>query len=243
MSEATSRTQTVVGVLKDVVAALRDSVLFLVFLLLLCSPGTVNERLTQAGFTKGSIGGFEWEAQIKTATETTKSAGQTVAEARESYDQIVERLGAIESKISDPALKSEIKDLGAVATNSRSELASADLAIKRSLVAQQQIVTQIRPSAVEDSGWIFLGKITEDKNAWMPGSPQTVQSAEPDLPQGTALVVRDDVYLRGEAPSHAHASAAVLAVARVGETVEVLSVDHSHARGGGWFVWAKVKRR
>ena len=242
MAGEKSRAEVLGAALKDLMTALRDSVLFLLFVLLLFAPATIKDRLVAAGFTKGSIAGFEWEAQIRTATETTKSAGHTVVQAAEDYDKLIERLAALEKQVTDPKVRSEIKGLEAVATSSRTELASADQAIKRSLAAQQQIVTQIAPASVADAGWIYLGKVTEDKTAWAAGAPKTVRTPSPTVATGDKLTVVDDVYLRGDTASSSRSSAPVLAVAKVGETVQVLDLDYSHAKGGGWFVWAKVRR-
>lgn len=229
-------------VLKDVVSALRDSVLFLLFILLLFAPATIKERLVAAGFTKGSIGGLEWEAQARSVADQTKSVGQSVEQANENYTKLIERLGEVEKKITDPAIKSEVKSLGNVAETSRIELDVAGQTIKRSLAVQQQAIAQIAPSAVADSGWIFLGKVTENKASWVTGSPQTVNAALLPVSSGTTLTVRDDVYLHADSSPSTRSSAAILGVAKVGDSVEVIDVDYSHAKGGGWFVWAKVRR-
>jgi hypothetical protein len=242
MAGEKSRTEMFGAAFKDLMTALRDSVLFLLFVLLIFAPSTIRERLVEAGFTKGSIAGFEWEAQIKSAAETTKSAGATVVQAAADYDKLMERLAELEKRVTDPSVRSEIRDLGSVAASSRTDLASADQAIKRSLVAQQQIVTQIAPQSVADAGWIYLGKVNEEKTQWAEGAPKTVRAASPAVAKGDRLTVIDDVYLRGDTASSARSSAPVLAVAKVGETVEVVDLDYSHAKGGGWFVWAKVRR-
>jgi hypothetical protein len=242
MATEKSRFEIFGSAVKDVVSALRDSVLFLLFLLLLFSPTTIKERLAAAGFTKGSIGGFEWEAQIKSAAEQTKTVGQAVEQASDNYGKLIERLNALEKQASDATVKDTLKNIGNEAEASRAELTVADRALKRSLAEQQQIVAQISPSAVADSGWIFLGRATEDKTAWSPGSPQTVAPTTARPSAGTRLTMKDDAYLRGDGPSSARSSAPILGVAKVGQTVEVLDIDFSHAKAGGWFVWAKVRR-
>lgn len=242
MAPEKSKFETVGTAIKDVISALRDSVLFLLFLLLLFAPTIIKNRLVAAGFTKGSIGGFEWEAQIKSSAEQTKAVGQTVDQAGDNYEKLIERLSELEKRVTDPNVKATVKSIGKAAEASRTELTGADRALKRSLAAQQQIVAQISPSAVADSGWIFLGKATEDKAAWAAGSPQTVNptTALPSL--GTRLTVRDQAYLRADGPSNARSSAPILGVTRVGDTVQVMNLDYSHAKGGGWFVWANVRR-
>lgn len=242
MATEKGKLETFGAVMKDVVSALRDSVLFLLFVLLLFAPASIKARLAAAGFTKGSIGGFEWEAQIKSAAEQTKTVGQTVGQATENYSKLIERLGELEKKVTDPTVKAEVKNIGVVAETSRVELTTADRTLKRSLATQQQVVAQMALSVVDDSGWMFLGKVTEDKTAWVAGSPQTVSSASTPLSQGATLTVRDDAYLRADGPTNGRSSAAILGVAKVGESVQVVEVDYSHARGGGWFVWAKVRR-
>ena len=242
MATEKGKFETFGTVMKDVVSALRDSVLFILFLLLIFAPITIKERLMSAGFTKGSVGGFEWEAQIKSAAEQTKTVGQTVGQANENYSKLIERLSELEKKVTDPTVKAEVKNIGEVAETSRVELTTADRALKRSLATQQQVVAEIASSAVANSGWMFLGRVNEDKTAWSGGSPQTVSPTPAPLSQGAKLTVRDDAYLRADGPSNARSSAAILGVTKVGETVQVVEVDYSHAKGGGWFVWAKVRR-
>lgn len=234
--------ETFVAVLKDVVLALRDSVLFILFLLLLFAPTTIKDRLISAGFTKGSIGGFEWEAKIRSAAEETKAVGQTVGQATENYSKLIERLSELEKKVTDPVAKAAVKNIGEVAETSRAELTTADHALKRSLATQQQVVANLDSSAIADSGWMGIGKVNEDKMAWSVGSQQTVSPTTLPISQGAKLTVREDAYLRADGPSNARSSAAILGVAKVGDALQVVEVDYSHAKGGGWFVWAKVRR-
>jgi hypothetical protein len=62
------------------------------------------------------------------------------------------------------------------------------------------------------------------------------------LSPGAKLRVVDDTYLREDGPLNARSSAAILGVAKEGDALQVVDVDYSHAKGGGWFVWAKVRR-
>lgn len=242
MATEKSRFETFGSALKDVVSALRDSVLFLLFLLLLFSPETVKSRLYDAGFTKGSIGGFDWEAQIKSDAEQTKTVGQTVDRANENYGKLIERLSELEMRVTDPTVRATVKNIADVAETSRTDLAGANSAIRRSLAVQQQIVAKISPAKVAESGWILLGKVTEDKSAWSSGSPQTIGPTTPRPIPGTKLTIRDDVYIRATGPSNTRASAPILGAVKAGDTVEVTDIDYSHAKPWGWFVWAKVKR-
>src|SRR5947207_1733838 len=129
-----------------------------------------------------------------------------------------------------------------IPANSRLEIETADNTLKRSLATQQQIVASIAPSSVADTGWIFAGRLTEDKTAWDPADPPTVSPSPLSFSPGTRLTVHDDVYLRADAPTNAHTVGQILGVARAGDQLEVLAQDPSHFRRGGWFVWLKVRR-
>jgi len=227
---------------KNLISALRDLLLLLLFVFLLARPTFINNRLKAAGFTKGSVAGFEWESQLQSSTEQTKAAGETVQKVNENYTDLVARLNDLEHKVADPALKAEVKNLGQAAEKSKAEIVVADSTLKRSLATQQRIVSEVNPSSVPDSGWIFVGKLTQDKTAWTSDTALTVSPAPLSFSAGMKLTVRDDVYLRADAPSNAHTSAPILSVARTGDTLEVLDQDLSHFLRGGWFVWLKVRR-
>jgi hypothetical protein len=242
MASDSSGVASVSSVVKDVISTLRDSVVFLVFLLLLLAPGTIKQRLHAAGFTKGNIAGFEWQAELEKAAEQTKSAGESVEEVAKNYDELLARIAELEKKVTNPEVKATLRDIGETAEQSRAQLATADKGLKRSLATQQEIVSQVSPSAGTDSGWIYLGKVSEDKTTWAEGSPKTIKPTSPNLERGAKLAVRDDVYIRADGPQNARASAPVVSVAKVGETLDLDAVEYSHAKGGGWFIWAKVRR-
>lgn len=242
MAEQKSKWEQFSAVLKDVIAALRDSVVFLVFLLLLVTPSTINQRLVAAGFTKGSFGGLEWQAQLKASAEQTKTVGQAVSQADDNYKGLIERLSELEKKVTDPAVKASIGGISEQAQTFQKQIVVADKAIKHSLSAQQQLVEQVSTTPVATSGWVYLGKVTEEKNKWAPGSPQTVSAFNPLLLPAALLTITDDVYLRADGPPNSRSSAPILAVLKAGQMVQAVEVDYSHAKTGGWFIWAKVQR-
>lgn len=240
MTEAASGLERWSALFKDLISSLRDGIFFVLFVLLLFSPATVKDRLIAAGFTKGSIAGMEWEGQIKQSTEQTKAAGEVVAKADDNYQLLIERLDGLEKNAREPALKQSLADLSAEAKNSQSQLAMADKAVKQSLLTQQALVASVAPSAISDRGWLYLGRVSENKDQWAPGSPQTIAPVSLPLQEGVRLSVRDDTYWRADNGGGQHASAPILAVARVGTVVTVEQIDYSHARGGGWFVWVRA---
>ena len=56
---------------KTFFTAIREAIIVGLFLLILIVPGTFNNMLTEAGFTKGNLLGFDWE---KTKEETVGAA-------------------------------------------------------------------------------------------------------------------------------------------------------------------------
>src|SRR5260370_22505694 len=97
--------------LKDLVSTVRDLLLLVLFVLLLTKPKFINDRLVAAGFTKGSIAGFEWETQLKSSTEQTKSAGENVQKADANYSDLVAMLNDLEHKVTAPTVKTYVKSL------------------------------------------------------------------------------------------------------------------------------------
>lgn len=218
---------------KDVVAALRDGTIFALFVALLTAPGWVRDRLVGAGFTKGSIAGFEWQASLERARETA----QRVSAAKRENENLAQEIAAIAATSQDPQVE-QLKDRALAA---RSEILQAEALVKRDLSRQQEIVKAIEPEHAPLTGWLYLGAVDEAKAAWKPESPISIHAVPPALQPGQTLALRDDRYLRVDAASGNRAKAPVAGLVRSGERVEVLEVDHSHARAGGWFVWARVR--
>ena len=243
MAEEQNRITAFGTLLKNLVAALRDAVIFLLFVLLLATPETIKQRLERAGFHEGEIAGFKWQAQLKNAAAETKSAGAQVEQASKEYETLLVRLKELESKVTTPEAKAAVREVNQAAAESQAQLESADKVLKRSLATQQDIVAQASPGSVAEAGWVYLGKISEDRSQWIEGSPKTVQAVPPkDLSRGARLAVKDDVYVRGDSGQSARSAAPIVGVAKTGETLTVTDVEYSHARGGGWFVWTKVRR-
>lgn len=241
MQTKTNKFQVILSILKDLTVVLRDGIILILFLLLIITPGRINNILVSAGFTKGTIGGLSWEAKLKTTADETRTVGQSVDLARRNYDSLADRLKALELKMKDPRLKSEVMQITDLVTVSQDELATADRTIKRSLASQQQIVAEIAPSQASVGGWLYVGKVNQDKTRWEQGSPVTVAAFPLPFRIDRILNVTDDAYLRAEGSAGAHSSASIVGVVKAGSEVRAESLDFSPVSGGGWFVWVRVK--
>lgn len=237
MSDEKKPVERFSALLKDLVSTLRDGILVMLVLLLLIFPSTIKNRLVEAGFTRGNFGGLEWEG-----IENTKKVGQAVSQADDNYQELIDRLAELEKQVNDPEVKESLSDLAIEAKASRATLDVADKTIKRSLSAQQAMIETSESRTITEGGWLYLGKVTENRNEWAPGSPVTIAPTSAAIQQGTRVTVTDDAYWRGDSEPGKHASAPILSVAKVGTVINIDEVDYSHARGGGWFVWVRAHR-
>ena len=227
---------------KDLVSLLRDVTVFALLVLLFFFPRVINRSLVDAGFTEGDLAGFKWKKEIRESTDQTKAVGETVSLLEGKLSTLSEQLAALEGQAPDGAVRQELKRLSSEVRSTEQEAKKADRVVKANLGAQQRLSEKVGILDVSTEGWIYLGRVTEDKSAWADGSPVTVEAAAPVIPAGTRLRIKDDAYLRADPSGSALSSAPVLRVVRVGEAVQVSETKYSHAKAGGWFVWAKVSR-
>ncbi len=221
----------VVTLAKELLGVTREALLVAVFLLLLLWPAGFNGILERAGFTKGSLMGFEWEKQLKASTEQAKGAGDAIT-------QIEERLTVLQAnveRLSGPdatALKAQVREL---VENTQ----KADQATKNSLLTQQRLIAEATPSAVEIAGWIYAGKTDSARTGWT--GDQSVIVPLSQLREGTRVSVDRDVYLRDNDGRDPKNLGRVIGVLPQRAQVIVQGVAF-HQRATFVAVWLKVRR-
>lgn len=99
-----SRVSAAVSTGKDLVSLLRDSMLFLLALLLIAFPNRFNSILVSAGFEEGSIVGFKWKSSLIEADKALKQARETIADLQGTNGELVKALTEANAKLKDPAL-------------------------------------------------------------------------------------------------------------------------------------------
>lgn len=102
-----------------------------------------------------------------------------------------------------------------------------------------QDVARTAPQLLPRSGWVFLGRVTEDKARWTEGGSVSTTAAWPVKPEDV-VTVRSDVYVRADSNDKWRSSAPITSVAKVGDRLKVVQLDYSPARSGGLYAWAKV---
>ncbi len=91
--------KSLTGVVKDVIVVLREAIIILVVLLLFFSPSLIRTTLTEAGFTKASFGGWEWQKEVKAAREQVEKAKGRLAEVQERFVYVNTELEQIKENV------------------------------------------------------------------------------------------------------------------------------------------------
>src|SRR5262245_51845067 len=200
---------------KEGLAIAREALIVAVFLLLVLWPTAINGILERAGFTKGSLMGFEWEKKVKASTELAKGAGDAITRIEEQLQTLQKGLESATGQDA-AALKGQVRDL-------LDETRKADEATKNSLMTQQRLISEVAPATVPSAGWVYLGKTTPAHDKWL--GDQTVDGASPaDLKPAATVRVRDAVYIRDNDGRDPKNLGRVVGVLGVGESVVVQEV-------------------
>lgn len=103
--------EIILSIGKDLVSLLRDGALLLLAFLLLVFPETINTILINAGFTKGSVAGFEWESRLKTSTQALQEAEARIAALQGEAKMLTSTLAEAKTQLGDSNLKQRISEL------------------------------------------------------------------------------------------------------------------------------------
>ena len=80
---------------KGIVSITRDGIITLILILLLLVPATVNKSLVEAGFKKGSIAGFEWEAVRDNVEDNNKKLSEATTTIETLQGQLTKTEAAL----------------------------------------------------------------------------------------------------------------------------------------------------
>jgi hypothetical protein len=152
----------VVSTGKDVVALLRDSVLFLFAMLLLVFPSKVGSMLSEAGFEEGSFAGFKWKPKVEKTVASLNEAGATITELKEQNGALLGLLKAIEPSLTDNHLKRQLTDLAAKNEQLNASTSEVQKSVTNTIESNAKIVEQVQNAADAISTWgvVFGGDTT-----------------------------------------------------------------------------------
>lgn len=196
--------------LKDISSFVRDLVITIIIAICLIHPASIKSFLKESGLSK--LGVF----------------GVTV-EVEEEKDKITEAQKEVTSKViaSAPVASDEPPP--------ESYNKPVDQNFKQAILAAERVAPQILPTA----GWVYLGRVNNDKSQWADGGSTTTTATRPVI-IGDVLTVKDDVYIRAITGDKWHSNAPVATVSKVGDKLKVVDLQYSVAKIGGFYVWAKV---
>jgi hypothetical protein len=245
LSEEKNSVERAADVGERIFRLLRDAAIGAVLVLLIAFPRVVNNRLRDAGFTMISPQGITWQAQVKAANETTKTAAMTVASVNQTLDDAHETLTQIQNQTNDPKVKAAVSQLTEQITRTQGQVQQADTSIKETVLTQQTLLAQSNAATGADAssstGWLFIGRVNEDQKGWAADSPVNIHPVNYPLQTGQQLTIAGENYLRADSTTKQHRDGRILTVLRGGTQVHVIKVDPtSHALAGGWFVWVQV---
>ena len=226
--------------IREFFASLREAIIVLLFLFLIFFPNKFKERLAEMGFEVFEWGGLK--LNLKEQYEKAKNAGQQVDELKTQSQQIYAALDSVSKRIGTPGEKKLIDSLKMQTGRIISLSSNLDNNMKTQLAVQEQVLTKSNLIEQAEEGWIYAGKINEAKTQWERSVKKTIAESVTDFKPGHLITIVDDVYLRSGKDERQFKSAKILSVIKEKEKVEFIAIDYSHAIGGGWFVWLKVRR-
>jgi hypothetical protein len=196
--------------LREIIVFGRDCAVTIVIVACILRPTFIKEFLNESGLSE--LGIFGLSVKLKEVSEKVALA----------QDRVNEQASLQTTGLTGDSLPE--------AANS-----PVDPAFKITILNAGRLAPEILPSA----GWVFLGRVNEEKNKWYDDVSITVTSSWPVQVTDT-VTVKDDVYVRAITSDSRHSMARITTVAKVGDRLKVVALEYSHARSGGFFVWAKT---
>jgi hypothetical protein len=206
----------------------------LVLVALVLFPSLVRRQAERIGITKIAtpIGDLDFQA----LSDSTRTLARAVSA---SVQQVTEIREAIDSGLSPSSAGSaHIDSLRRKLDSTVDRLGRAQNTISSLLLLQQEATPAV---TLPDSGWIYAGRLTERRNAWLHGRPEGIEPPALPIRPGALIVTRGNVYIRDSGRNAGErGNAPVLGVAPAGTSLRVVRPEYSHLLRGGWFVWLWV---
>lgn len=219
----------------DTFALLREIFVVMLFFLLLFWPTAFSTLLTRVGISK---------VPTPFGDIDVKDAGNTVSSLNRGLTDTVARLQTMQATTSDQKGKQDLKEVTDYLQDLQEQAQATDQSLKTNLASQQATLEKTSPQSEQLAGWLFLGRVADDKAHWSPeGAKNVAPTLSPVLAVGQHFTVTAPVYLHDNAPSGTHFGGKVIGVVPAGGQVAVIAPpQYSHAIAGGAFLWVNVQR-
>jgi hypothetical protein len=229
-----------IQLLKEIFLLLREAIIVLLFLFLLMFPTSFKNKLVELGFSRVEFMGMDMN--LSEQIKETADAGKQVADLQLQASGLKSVIDSIQKKSTNPEEKKILKSLSNKTETMYSTANKLDGNIKQRMSVQQEALTEQTNIKAPDEGWIYAGKINQEQTTWLLSIKPTIAERKINYESGEELTITDDVYLRKDEVTTMRANSEVIAVIKAGEKVIFIEKDYSHAVGGGWFMWLKVRR-
>jgi hypothetical protein len=196
--------------LKDASSFLRDLLLTAVLAICLLNPSSIKKFLNESGLSKLGVFGITVEVKDEEA-----------------------KFVAAQEKISAQVIASAPAAPDEVPVESFNKPVNREF--KQTILEVARIAPQILPTA----GWVFLGRVNNNKSQWEGGVSSTTTASWP-ISRNDVITVKDDVYIRAIISDKSYASAPIATISKIGDRLKVVDLQYSPAKAGGFFVWAKI---
>jgi hypothetical protein len=195
---------------RNISGMFREIGLTLLLITCLFHPAIIKNFLTESGLSE--LGAFGFNVKLKEEKEKVELAQEIINETVEATAIAVD---------SEPQPE-------------RTE-ATVDPNFKATIVSARRVAPDILPT----SGWVYLGRVNEEKSKWFDKKSAKVIGPWP-IEVGDTLTLRDDVYVREKTADTSKSQSRITSMVKVGDKLQVVEIDFSHAKNGGFFVWAKA---
>ena len=130
--------------IKDALTVIRDSILILLFIILLLFPSGINSILIKAGFTKGNILGFDWEKQIQASRDSLTQANNKVEEVKNQLNYVIPQLESLQKNVATDSDKASVKKLSDSIRSSLMKINAAKYMLGRNVLLQDSLLRNVR---------------------------------------------------------------------------------------------------
>lgn len=253
------KARSLLDLIKDTLAILRDLFLFVLIILLIFRPGWMNSMLQRAGISEVNAFGVDWKARMESAAKQNLSAGSETTNATTGLQEVKASLQQIADG-HDPAAAAKARQALETLNGSIASLDSANRTIASSYLTQQTLLdstVQTQPSTAKAApatavpnagnatgleGWVYIGEADSDHQRWVTPPVQKISASTPALKVGDTVTFTDDLFVRADkVAGQIFNQAQTLGVVRTGTNARVLEIRPSHALNGGDFLWIKVQ--
>jgi len=125
-------------------SVMRDGILLLLLLMLVLIPARVNKVLIDAGITKASILGFDWEKQLEESSKETEQAKQEVEKLNKELGTHVAQIEEVASRATDPEARKRAGDLARSLRASQTTAQRINTQLGRNLTVQRDLQREFR---------------------------------------------------------------------------------------------------